>query len=92
MSPSGRYAGGFYWEYDDESNLNCYPVVIDVATGEWTELGPYPRTLFSLFSTSCISDYGDLVIATENDGNVMFRLDGSYGSSRLRRASRAIRR
>ena len=78
MSPSGRYAGGFYWEYDDESNLNCYPVVIDVATGEWTELGPYPRTLFSLFSTSCISDYGDLVIATENDGNVMFRLDGSY--------------
>ena len=78
MSPSGRYAGGFYWEYDDESNLNCYPVVIDVATGEWTELGPYPQTLFSLFSTSCISDYGDLVIATENDGNVMFRLDGSY--------------
>ena len=78
MSPSGRYAGGFYWEYDDEHNLNCYPVVIDVATGEWTELGPYPRTLFSLFSTSCISDYGDLVIATENDGNVMFRLDGSY--------------
>ena len=78
MSPSGRYAGGFYWEYDDERNLNCYPVVIDVATGEWTELGPYPQTLFSLFSTSCISDYGDLVIATENDGNVMFRLDGSY--------------
>ena len=78
MSPNGKYAGGFYSKVDEENNVNCYPVIIDVATGEWTELGPYPWSLFSLYSTSCISDYGDLVIATENDANIMFRLDGSY--------------
>ena len=77
MSPGGHYAGGFYSTYDEEGNVNQHPVIIDVATGAWTALGPYPNGLFRLFQTMCISDAGELVIAC-NDGCVVMTPDGNY--------------
>ena len=77
MSPGGHYAGGFYSTYDEEGNVNQHPVIIDVATGAWTALGPYPNGLFRLLQTMCISDAGELVIAC-NDGCVVMTPDGNY--------------
>ena len=60
-----------------EGNVNQHPVIIDVATGAWTALGPYPNGLFRLLQTMCISDAGELVIAC-NDGCVVMTPDGNY--------------
>lgn len=78
MSPNGKYVGSFYSGYDDADNPAFFPVIIDVETDEWYELGPFPKTLFELSETGCISDAGELIIATANDENVIFYMDGNY--------------
>ena len=78
MSPNGIYCGGFYWTYGDDGGAECVPVIIDVATGDWTELGPYPESLFNMQEPCCISDNGELVVALENNGCAKFDLDGNY--------------
>ncbi len=77
MSPTGKWAGGFY-SVSEDGELNQYAVIIDLETDEWIEHGPYPMELLGLFQTMCISDNGELFIATERDATVMFDLDGNH--------------
>ena len=45
---------------------------------EWPELGPFPKTLFELGDTSCMTDNGEVIIAALNDANILFDPDGNY--------------
>ena len=78
MSPNGKYVGSFYYDYDESGIQVFYPVIIEVETDEWHELGPFPRTLFELGETSCVTDNGEVIIAALNDANILFDLDGNY--------------
>lgn len=75
MSPSGKYVGMYDYDWDENDNTVQYAIIIDVATDKKTVLGPYPRELYTFISVCCISDEGDLIIATENKGNYRFTLN-----------------
>ena len=78
MSPNGKYVGSFYYGQDESGTTVFYPVIIDVEKDEWHELGPFPKTLFELGETSCMTDNGEVIIAALNDANILFDLDGNY--------------
>ena len=70
MSPSGRYAGGFYASIAADDSYLFYPTVMDLETGEWHEFGPLPQSIYALHQTMCISDQG-----------MLFMTDGTYGGT-----------
>lgn len=77
ISPSGRYAGGFFTDALGEDSYQFKPVIVDLQTDEWTEFGPYPENLFSFHQTEVMTDQGILYISeSTNGGCVGFNLAG----------------
>lgn len=79
MSPSGRYVGGFRTGVLGENSYQFTPVIIDMETDQWYELGPYPESLHDLFETEAMTDQGILYITDSGNGGVVgFSIDGDY--------------
>lgn len=77
MSPEGKYMGGFYATFAEDSSIEYHPVIIDLATDEWNILGPYPGSLAALYNPAAITDDGVVIFDTEAGGPMAFSLDGS---------------
>lgn len=74
---NGKYVGSFYYGQDESGTTVFYPVIIDVEKDEWHELGPFPKTLFELGETSCMTDNGEVIIAALNDANILSTSTGT---------------
>ena len=69
MSPSGKYAGGFYATLDEDGSLFYHAVVTEVETDRKYEFGPYPMSLFEFGYPNAITDQGTIVFSTKSAGN-----------------------
>ena len=78
MSPSGKYAGGFYATLDEDGSLLYHAVVTEVETDRKYEFGPYPISLFEFGYPNAITDQGTIVFSTKTAGNYVINLDGTY--------------
>lgn len=78
MSPSGKYAGGFYATLADDGSLLYHADIVEVETDRVTELGPYPMSLMAFGSPSAITDQGQFFLKLEAGSTYMFDLDGTY--------------
>ena len=78
MSPSGKYAGGFYATLDEDGSLLYHAVVTEVETDRKYEFGPYPMSLFEFGYPNAITDHGTIVFSTKTAGNYVINLDGTY--------------
>ena len=78
MSPSGKYAGGFYATLDEDGSLFYHAVVTEVETDRKYEFGPYPMSLFEFGYPNAITDQGTIVFSTKTAGNYVINLDGTY--------------
>ena len=78
MSPSGKYAGGFYATLDEDGSLLYHAVVTEVETDRKQEFGPYPMSLFEFFGPNAITDQGIFILSTKAAGNYVFNPDGTY--------------
>jgi len=78
MSPSGKYAGGFYATLDEDGSLLYHAVVTEVETDRKYEFGPYPMSLFEFGYPNAITDQGTIVFSTKTAGNYVINLDGTY--------------
>lgn len=79
MSPSGKYVGGFYETLVGEEYQRT-AVIIDLATDERTEFGPYDSSLMGMDQSLIITDSGTLYISDNTNGGCTgFSLStGSY--------------
>lgn len=79
ISPNGRYAGGYYLDYDENDNTIYFPVIIDIATDERSVFGPFPKSMFSFSDAMAITSQGTLFLDDGVGGGVAgFTLDGDY--------------
>lgn len=76
ISPSGKYAGGFYAELAPNESILYQPVIIDLETDEWIMPGPYPESLAALWMPTAITDDGTLFFDTEAGGPRVFDING----------------
>lgn len=69
ISPSGKWAGGYYSVGDESTGASMhYIVFVNLEDDQVTKFGPYPEALMLLTSVRCISDQG-----------VMYAVDGHGG-------------
>ena len=79
ISPNGRYAGGYYLDYDENDHTIYFPVIIDIATDERVVFGPFPKSMFSFSDAMAITSQGTLYIDDSVNGGVVgFTPDGDY--------------
>lgn len=77
MSPSGKYAGGWYASMAGDA-LSFHVVVYDIEADKKIEIGTYPGSLLEFNWPTAISDDGLFFIETVADGVYAFSLDGTY--------------
>ena len=84
ISPNGRYAGGYYLDYDENDHTIYFPVIIDIATDERVVFGPFPKSMFSFSDAMAITSQGTLFLDDGVGGGVVgFTLDGDYFSTEV---------
>lgn len=75
ISPSGKYIGGLVVGLDETGNYVYYPTIVDIATDEWHQLGPYPRDLMTLYGPQAMTDQGVLILHDESLTNISFDIE-----------------
>lgn len=79
MSKNGRYVGGNIKQVQSDNSYLSYPTIIDLETDEWTQLGPFPTTLFNIELPFAISDEGTIFFLDANTSAcVGFTVSGDY--------------
>ena len=64
MSPGGKYIAGYTANFSDSdvSGFDYTVSFIDLDTGEVTEHGPYPKSIYDFFTAKAVTDSGVLFI------------------------------
>lgn len=72
ISPNGKYIGGYSYDFIGDAVEGAYTaIIIDMATDEHIEFGPFPKTMFSFTVAQSITDDGKLFIS-DGGGSIMF--------------------